>query len=147
MFPNIPAGSRLISKWHPYKSITDVKRGDVVIFSKAVTGQVYKYIWRVVALPGDKIELSDDSVAINGRTLKHEQVRKEGDFLIVREWNGEASYDIAFDQKVSNADRPRPALTVPGNYAFVLGDNRYNAEDSIYIGPIPFESIVEKKIF
>ena len=118
-----------------------------MIFKRATDGQVYEYVWRVVALPGDKVEIASDSVAINGRTLKHEQVRKDRDFVIVREWNGETSYEIAFDQSVSESQHRQVSLTVPANHVFVLGDNRFSAEDSTYIGPIPFESIVEKKIF
>lgn len=147
MFPSIPAGSLFVSSRKPYQTINDVRPGDVVVFTRELDGNRYKYIWRVVGLPGDLIEVSRDAVLLNGRALKHERVRKEGDFLIFREWNGDASYEVAYDQTADQPDAPYASTTVPPNHVFVLGDNRNRAQDSTYVGSIPFESIVEKKIF
>jgi signal peptidase I len=148
MFPGLPAGSRFITLRRPYNSIDDVKRGDVVIFKRDVGGATQRYIWRVVGLPGDFVEVSNEALSLNGQALKHETVRKEGEYLIVREWNGDVSYEVAYSQTLDRAEPPPIAsLKVPSDHLFVLGDNRYMAEDSTFIGPIPFASIVEKKIF
>lgn len=147
MFPSIPMGSLFVSLRNPYQTINDVRLGDVVVFTRELNGNTYKYIWRVVGLPGDLVEVSRDAVLLNGQALKHEHIRKEGDFLIFREWNGDASYEVAYDQTADHAEPPYASSTVPPNHVFVLGDNRNQAQDSTYVGAIPFESIVEKKIF
>ena len=147
MFPSMPAGTRIISRRRPYRDINQVKRGDVVIFTRDLDGQTFKCVWRVVGLPGDQVEIADDAVKINGLLLKHEQVRQQENFSIVREWNGEASYEIAYDQSAEESQKPHASLTVPPDQVFVLGDNRRHAQDSIYNGPIPFSSIVEKRVF
>ena len=149
MYPSLPTGARFITRRHPYKNVSEVKRGDVVVFTRSAAGQgqVAKYIWRVVALPEDRIEISEDSVIINSQALKHERIRQEGNFVIVREWNDGVSYEVAYDQTADWSQRQEVSLAVPRNHLFLLGDNRANALDSSIIGPIPFDSVVEKKIF
>ena len=146
MYPGIPAGSIFFTKRKPYGNVADVKRGDVVVFTRMEKGNNYKFVWRVVGLPGDNVEVSSDSVLINGQELKHDQLRKEGNFLIYRELNGNVSYEVAYDQSAKRYPS-KTSIDVPPNHVFVLGDNRYEAMDSTYFGPIPFESITEKKMF
>jgi len=148
MFPGLPAGSRLLTVKRPYKSINDVSRGDVVVFTRDIGGRTFKYIWRVVGLPGDLVEVANEALTLNGQALKHETVRKEGQYLIVREWNGSVSYEVAYNQTLDRAEPPPIAsMKVPPDHLFLLGDNRYMAEDSTFVGPVPFASVVEKKIF
>ena len=148
MYPGMPAGSRFITKRNPYHNIQDIKHGDVVVFTRETNNGTYQYVWRVVGLPGDLVEVSNEAVRLNGQALKHETVRKEGQYLIVREWNGDVSYDVAYNQMLDRSEPPPIAsMKVPGDHLFLLGDNRYMAEDSTFIGPVPFASILEKKIF
>lgn len=148
MYPGMPAGTRFVTRRNPYHNIHDVKRGDVVVFTRETNNGTYKYIWRVVGLPGDFVEVSNEALSLNGQALKHETVRKEGEYLIVREWNGDVSYEVAYSQTLDRAEPPPIAsMKVPSDHLFLLGDNRYMAEDSTFIGPVPFASIVEKKIF
>lgn len=148
MYPGMPAGSRFITRRNPYRNIHDVKRGDVVVFTRGTNNGTNKYIWRVVGLPGDLVEVSNEAVSLNGQALKHETVRKEGQYLIVREWSGDASYEVAYNQTLDRSEPPPIAsMKVPSDHLFLLGDNRYMAEDSTFIGPVPFSSVVEKKIF
>ncbi|HEV7796575.1 MAG TPA: signal peptidase I [Pyrinomonadaceae bacterium] len=148
MYPGMPTGSRFITRRHPYQSISEIKRGDVVVFTRETSlNGTHKYIWRVVGLPADLVEVSNEAVKLNGQALKHETVRKEGQYLIVREWNGDVSYEVAYNQALDRSDPPIASMTVPRDHLFLLGDNRYMAEDSTFIGSVPFSSIVEKKIF
>jgi signal peptidase I len=59
--------------------------------------------------------------------------------------HGDASYEIAL---VTSPRTPPPdvSLTVPPDQFFVMGDNRFNAVDSRYFGPISFNSIIGKKL-
>lgn len=148
MYPGMPAGTRFFTKRNPYHNIYDVKRGDVVVFVRETDNGAYEYIWRVVGLPGDLVEVANGAVSLNGRALKHETVRKEGQYLIVREWNGDVSYEVAYNQTLDRMEPPPiSSMKVPSDHLFLLGDNRYMAEDSTFIGPVPFASIVGKKIF
>jgi signal peptidase I len=148
MYPGMPAGSYFVTKKHPYQNVTEIQRGDVVTFTRTENGRTYEFVWRVVGLPGDDLIVAKDSVSINGQTLRQEPVREENEFRIVREWNGEASYEVAYDKSV-DYDEPLPfaSCKVPADHVFLLGDNRNQAQDSTYLGPIPFTSIVGKKIF
>jgi hypothetical protein len=74
-------------------------------------------------------------------------LRQEGDLIIYSETNGAASYEVAYPVDDDATDQPKASLIVPQNSFYVLGDNRFNALDSTFIGPITFDSIVEKKIF
>jgi signal peptidase I len=148
MYPGLPQGSYFISQKRPYRNIGQIQRGDVVIFRKTDDKGSYDFIWRVVGLPGDDLKISDDAVFLNGKALLHERLRNEGDYVIVREVIGPASYEVAYHLR-SDRDEIRPfnSIKVPEDHVFVLGDNRDEAQDSTYVGPIPFSSIIGKKVF
>jgi len=148
MYPGMPIGSGFITRRNPYHNIHDIKRGDVVVFTRETDNGRYKYVWRVVGLPGDLVEVSTEAVRLNGHALKHETVRKDGQYLIIREWIDDVSYDVAYNQTLDRSEPPPfPSMKVPNDHLFLLGDNRSKAEDSTFIGSVPFASIVEKKIF
>lgn len=97
----------------------NVKRGQIVIFDSGDKGNGI-YIKRVIALPGDKVEIVDGSVFLN-------DVKLNEDYL------AEGIY-------TSSGTLTGP-LVIPDGYIFVLGDNREVSEDSRYIGCIPFSMI------
>ncbi len=145
MFPGLPAGSRVWGYKHAYSSSSQVRRGEVVVFTHFQDGRPYIYIWRVVGLPGDMVASIGESVAVNGHPVTRERVREEQDTAIFRETLGGTTYEIAFNQSLKQRP-PDASLTVPPNHFFVMGDNRFGAYDSRYFGPIPFDSIVGKKL-
>jgi signal peptidase I len=145
MYPSLPAGSRLLGIRHPYGDVSEVGRGDVIVFFSDFEGKRYLFIWRVVGLPGDVVRTTLRGVELNGAPLPLERGRSDGDRAIFRERNGEAVYEVAYGEGIPASPPPDVAVTVPPGHLFVLGDNRHNALDSRYLGPIPFESIVAKK--
>ncbi len=145
MYPTIPAGSRFIALRYPYRDISEVRRGDIVVFSRRDRGDASIYIQRVVGLPGDIIEIVGDRIVINGQALKHDQIRTDGDLNVVRESNGGAEYELAYKQKLPKRTLPKPPVRVPPNHVFVLEDNRSAAHDSSEFGSIPLDAIVAKK--
>jgi signal peptidase I len=145
MYPGLPAGSRLLAVLRPYRDVSEVRPGDIVVFSHGDGGRPYVYIWRVVGLPGDRVRTARDAVLLNGEALPREAVRRDGDMDIFREANGEAVYEVAYGQRAPPDPPPEAAVTVPAGCVFVLGDNRDNARDSRYFGPIRFEAIMAKK--
>ena len=145
MYPGLPAGSSVFAAKRPYSSPSSVKRGDIVVFVREENGQRYNYIWRVVALPGEKVEASGESLTVNGKAVRRQHLREADGKTIFREKIGDIPYEVAFD----GSPRSRPpdtSITVPPDQFFVMGDNRFDARDSRYFGPITFSSIVGKKL-
>ena len=83
------------------------------------------YIKRVIALPGEHLEIKDEKVYINGEEL-NEPYLKEG---VTTKINGK---------------NPYCDLIVPENCVFVMGDNRDHSTDSRAFGCIPLEKIEGK---
>ena len=108
-------------------------------------GQRYLYIWRIIALPGEKVEASGESLTINSQLVQRQRIRETSGKTIFREQIGDVSYEVAFDQSPSYSP-PDISLTVPPDQFFVMGDNRFDARDSRYFGTIPFSSIIGKKL-
>ena len=144
--PSIFSG-RIPSDWLP-------QRGDVVVF-RLPKDPSTDYIKRVIGLPGDKIQVIDGVVSINGVPVKHERAP---DFIEteegvreapVKRWkdtlpNGVSFYTLDL---VDNgfADNTQ-VYTVPLDHYFMMGDNRDNSTDSRFsqVGTVPLENIVGK---
>ena len=145
MYPGLPAGSIVFAAQRAYSGSSSVNRGDIVVFVREENGRRYNYIWRVVALPGEKVEASGESLTINGQTVQRQRVREADGKTVFREQIGDAAYEVAFDQ--SPRSRPPDAsVTVAPDQFFVMRDNRFDARDSRYFGPIAFSSIIGKKL-
>ena len=74
MYPTLPAGSVLFTIKRPYSDISAVKRGDIIVFVREQDGRRYNYIWRVVGLPGDKMQTSGESLFVNGQPAARERL-------------------------------------------------------------------------
>lgn len=82
------------------------------------------YIKRVIALPGEHVQIKDGKVYINGEELKEDYLEKS----VVTEAENGAYTDII----------------VPDNCVFAMGDNRKHSSDSRRFGCIPLERIESK---
>ena len=145
MYPGLPSGSSLFTAKRAYSDASSVKRGDIVVFVREENGQSYNYIWRVVALPGEKVETSGETLVINGQPVQRQRVRDEDGKTVFQEQIGDAAYEVAFDASPDSRP-PDSTVTVPPDSFFVMGDNRFAARDSRYFGPIAFSSIIGKKL-
>lgn len=145
MFPSIPAGSSFFLNRRAYADSASVRRGDIVAFDWEKDGGHYVYVWRVIALPGETIDLGQhgDAPIVNGRQLEHTSLGKIDEIPIFREADGTVSYEVAVGTCTASA---LPiSLKVPPEHFFVLADNRCGAEDSRVLGPIPFSAIFGRK--
>ena len=147
MYPTISNSKRILCKRNPYKTVSDINRGDIIVFkAEWKDGKQYDFIWRVIGLPGDSIVIQDTRILINSTELNKEKVREEESYVIYTETNGEAMYDVAYLRGRDSNDSVSSKYDVPENHVFVLGDTRDNAFDSRNIGTVSFYSIIAKKI-
>lgn len=130
------------------------ERGDVVVF-RLPRDPSTDYIKRVIGLPGDKIQVIDGVVHINGTAIKREPAPSWADVEeglrepAVKRWketlpNGVSYYTLDL---VENGFADNTQLyTVPPDHFFMMGDNRDNSTDSRFsqVGMVPFENIVGK---
>jgi signal peptidase I len=116
--------------------VRDVRRGDIVVF-KYPEEPERDFIKRVIGLPGEKVELRQKKVYIDGRALDESYVHFLQPGGIVSELHEVTSYDVR--------ERYGPE-TVPPNKYFVMGDNRDNSQDSRYWGFLPGEYIKGKAL-
>ncbi len=155
MFPTIRHGDRLLVDKRVYRH-EPVLPSDVVVFVNPNQRQRY-WIKRVVALPGDVVEIKDGRLLVNGeklRRVKVEDLGQDGDEdqlcgEVFEETHGPATYRICLtpDGAKGNRDCPdHPPTTVPPGHCFVLGDNRNQARDSRDVGPIPLADIVGRAV-
>lgn len=121
MLPTLRPADRLLVS----SSYRVPERGDVVV--ARVIGQdgtPEEVVKRVIAVPGDRVEIKDDLAFVNGRPeTQGSIVRAPGLGVNVAE------------QKLSPGD------------VYLLGDNRPVSYDSRYLGPVPISNIEGKAVF
>ena len=133
------------------------ERGDVVVFKTPENNRT-DYIKRVIGLPGDKIEIKNGIIFINGSEIlrkklndfidtdnktSNKRVRMYNEYFFNKEIN---ILDITDNGIADNTQ----LFNVPENHFFVMGDNRDNSQDSRFIntvGFIPYENLVGKAQF
>jgi len=125
---------------------SDPKRGDIVVLFSPADG--VRLVKRVVAVPGDKIELRDNQLFINGhaaiwKPVGQREDDEQGTSFIVEETLDGKTHDVMFTPQIPAERSFAPLVVPPGRY-FVMGDNRDNSNDSRYIGMIERRRIVGK---
>ncbi|MFZ2494080.1 MAG: signal peptidase I [Thermoanaerobaculia bacterium] len=145
MYPNFPAGSRVLTLKHPYRAAGQVRRGDVVAYLQDIGGVQYKFIWRVVGLPGERVETKNGQLIVDGSQAGYRPLATGENSSMFAESTKGISYSVAFlPARMPIAD---VSYRVPPNSFFVLGDNRHNAADIRVYGLVPFSAIVGKAVF
>ncbi|HEY8115991.1 MAG TPA: signal peptidase I [Actinomycetota bacterium] len=146
MVPTLEVGDRVFVSKFMFDG-GDIARGDVIVFENPNVAELpdrsgissvlhwlgegvglaqpenEDFIKRVIALPGETIEIRRDVVYINGKPLDEPYLTQ-------------AAKDSTGDY---------PPHTVPDDALFVMGDNRGNSADSRYgLGFVPFDKVIGK---
>jgi signal peptidase I len=108
-----------------------IEHNDIVVF-KSLEEPGKDLVKRVIGLPGDRIEIKNKQVLINGEPVA-ETFKLHKDDRIFQE-NGYYRYDDLIRDNFGPLDVP------PGHY-FVMGDNRDESYDGRYWGFLPFDHI------
>jgi signal peptidase I len=140
---------------------SEPERGDIAVF-RLPSDDSTDYIKRVIGLPGDRIQVINGLLYINGEPVKREQLP---DFVgespcplgfanRVKRWretlpNGKpagVSYETLDCMDYSGFPDTTQVYVVPPNHYFMMGDNRDNSTDSRFpsVGFVPFENFVGK---
>ncbi|OOM68530.1 signal peptidase I [Clostridium sp. BL-8] len=85
-------------------SLNSLKRGDIIVFDSDELGETL--VKRLIGLPGDKIDIKNGEVFVNGNKLE--------------------------DDYVKNKDKYNGSFEVPEGKYFFLGDNRPISNDARY---------------
>jgi signal peptidase I len=111
-----------------------------------------RLIKRLVALPGDTVEMRDNRLLINGEAAEYTSLGNEPEAHVGQ--HGVAA--MRASESVAGSRRsvqwlPGVAaranfgpITIPPARYLMLGDNRDNSEDSRYIGLVPREKLIAR---
>lgn len=123
MSPTLKSGDCVLVNKLSYR-FHKIHRNDVVVVRQTGSEHSYFTLERVIGLPGEKVQIQDGQVYINGKKLKEKL-----DFPLM-----------------DNGGMAEDAFTLDKGQYFVLGDNRNECEDSrnATVGNIFRSSIVGK---
>jgi signal peptidase I len=122
MYSTLDTGDRVFVNKMSYR-MHDPNRGDVVVLHEITGTNQRDLIKRVIALPGEEIEIVNCEVRIDGLLLREPYL----DPTVVTP--GNCGGDLQ-------------ASTVPEDHVFVMGDNRPGSQDSRSLGAIPYDDLV-----
>ncbi len=117
MLPTIEEGEYIMVSKAAY-FFNQPHRGDIIVFDSPQSPKT-DLIKRVIALPGDTVEVRDDKVWVNGTPLTESYTLEPPHYLM-------------------------PEQEIPAGHYFVLGDNRNNSSDSHRGWTVPQQNIVGK---
>jgi len=123
MEPNFDNGQYLVIDEISYR-FNSPERGDVIVFKYPLDPSQY-YIKRIIGLPGEKVEIRDNSIFI------YKSSSSEGEIL-----------DESYYLPEGRITRGSINIQLSNQEYFVLGDNRSASSDSRQWGSLPKDNII-----
>src|SRR4030066_130564 len=117
MLPTIEEGDYIMVSKATYL-FNEPQRGDIIVL-RSPQNPNSDLIKRIIAVPGDTVEIKDDAVFVNGAALVEPYTLEPPHYLVFPE-------------------------DIPSGQYFVLGDNRNNSSDSHRGWTVPRRNIVGK---
>ena len=133
------------------------KRGDVVVFRPPRDPNT-DWIKRVIGLPGDRVQIIEGILHINGEKAVLELIGER----LWRDQFGRSYKSDLYEETLPNGVKHQimktdpfgtgrkdntQEFTVPEGHYFMMGDNRDFSDDSRFIGYIPQENLVGRADF
>jgi len=115
-----------------YEFGTEPQIGDIIVFEYPNNPEK-KYIKRIVAGPGQQVQIADKIVYVDGQVASIPALSKLIDKRVIP---GDLSFRDNFGP-----------YQVPSGQYFVLGDNRDDSRDSRFWGSVPQQNIQGKAVF
>ncbi len=123
MYPTLKNGERIIVEKVSYKS-RQPTRGEIIVFRALNNSRIF-LIKRVIAIPGDQLDVLDGVLTINNRQYFDKRYSTKFD-----------NFEV-LGQLTNYKSQP-----IPEGYIAVMGDNRKESYDSRMFGLVPLENIV-----
>jgi signal peptidase I len=111
-----------------------IERGDIIVF-KFPNEPERDFIKRVIGLPGDTLELKNQTVFINGQPLMEPYAH----YIFPAAAEGQAD--------PHDPRRKFGPVTVPDGHYFMMGDNRDDSEDGRFWGFLPQSYVKGRALF
>ncbi len=118
MLPTLQDGEFVLVNKLAYR-VGSPARGDIIVFRSTTVADL-DLVKRVIGLPGDKVEIRNGNVILNGQVLN--------------------------EAYINSAPNYKGTWQVPAGYLFVLGDNRNDSSDSHQWGYLPEQNIIGKAL-
>jgi len=124
MRPTFMEGDRIFVDKVSYR-FHEPERGDIIVFKYPVDRKK-DFVKRLIALPGETIEIQQGKVLINGKAVDEEPI----------------SDHYYYNQESWDFGQQGQQVTVPPEHFFVLGDNSAASSDSRKWGFVPEKDLV-----
>lgn len=107
-------------------AVSQPKRGDIVVFVSP-EDKKKDFVKRLIALGGERVEIKDGKILINGEVL-----------------NGPDSIKSTYYYNAGSYGEDGKVIVVPEDSYYVLGDNSASSRDSRYWGFVPKKNVLGK---
>jgi len=141
MDPTLHDNQRLITS-----KISNLDRQDIITTKEPDNQNIY-VVKRIIGLPGDHVEMKNNTLMINGKKYEEPYLNAFKEKFTKDKLFDEYSYNTAFQEQAANATSFTNDfnVTVPKNQYFVMGDNRLISKDSRIFGFVD-KSLIQGKV-